>query len=202
MILDPAQERPSDVYRLLLDVVVPRPIAFVSTVGAGGRFNVAPFSFFNMITGRPPLLGVSIGRRGEGIKDTLRNVRAGGDFVVNVVDEALHARAVHASGEWPEEVDEFELTGLTPAPSVAVRAPRVAESPVNLECALRQVIELGAAHLVVGQVVRIHVREGLLREGRVPPLELKPVGRLGGDAYALVRQVVEIPRPKAARKEG
>lgn len=201
MILDPALESPSAVYRLLLDVVVPRPIAFVSTVGRDGRFNVAPFSFFNMITARPPLLGVSIGRRGESFKDTLRNVQDGGDFVVNVVDEALHRHAVHASGEWPDDVDEFQLTGLTAAPSLAVRAPRVAESPVSLECALHRVIELGAAHLVVGEVVRIHLRDGLLKEGRVAPLELKPVGRLGGDSYALVRDVVEVPRPKVARTE-
>jgi flavin reductase (DIM6/NTAB) family NADH-FMN oxidoreductase RutF len=201
MIFDPKQESPSAVYRLLLDVVVPRPIAFVSTVGVNGRFNVAPFSFFNMITAKPPLLGVSIGRRGQSLKDTLRNVQAGGDFVVNIVDEALHARAVHASGEWADDVDEFELTGLTPAASVAVRAPRVAESPVSLECILQQTIELGAAHLVVGEIVRIHVRDELVQEGRVAPLALKPVGRLGGDAYALVRDVVEIPRPKVARTE-
>ena len=119
MLLDPKDLTPQTLYRFLIGVVVPRPIAFVSTVGAGGRFNVAPFSFFNAITSRPPLIGFSIGSREGGLKDTLRNLRAVGDFVVNVVDEPLLARAVHASGDWPEDVSEFELTGLTPVASDA-----------------------------------------------------------------------------------
>lgn len=195
MIVDPRATAPADIYRFLISVVVPRPIAFVSTVGPDGAFNVAPFSYFTAITNRPPLIGVSISpRRGEP-KDTLRNIRSAGDFVVNVVDEPLGARMVHASGDWPADVDEFTLTGLTPVSSDLVRAPRVGESPVSLECTLHREIELGAATFVVGEVVRAHVSDAVLSEGRVDPEKLRPLGRLGGDAYAPLREVLRMPRP-------
>lgn len=180
----------------MIGVIVPRPIAFVSTVGEGGRFNVAPFSYFNAITNEPPLLGISINRRQEAIKDTLRNIRHTGDFVVNIVDEALNAKAVAASGDWPEDVDEFALTGLTPTPSDLVRAPRVGESPVSLECRLHREIELGKVFFVVGEIVRAHVRDDVLTDGRVDIAKLRPVGRLGGDGYSVVREVLHLPRPK------
>ncbi len=179
MILDPESISPGAMYRFMIGVVVPRPIAFVSTVGADGRFNVAPFSYFNAITNRPPLIGISINLRGGEPKDTLRNIRATGDFVVNTVDEPLTARMVHASGDWPEGVSEFELTGLTPVASDRVKSPRVAESPVSLECRLHREIELGDTTLVVGDIEK-----------------LKPVGRLGGDGYTIVRDVFHLPRPK------
>jgi len=120
---------------------------------------VAPFSYFSAITNRPPLVGFSVGTREGGIKDTLRNLRASRDFVVNVVDEPLLARTVQASGDWPEDVSEFDLTGLTPAPSERVKSPRVSESPVSLECRLEREIALGEATLVVGEIVCAHVDE-------------------------------------------
>jgi flavin reductase (DIM6/NTAB) family NADH-FMN oxidoreductase RutF len=202
MMLDPKDLTPAAVYRFLTGVVVPRPIAFVSTVGAGGRFNVAPFSYFNAITNRPPLIGFSIGSREGGPKDTLRNLRAAGDFVVNVVNEPLLARAVQASGDWPEEVSEFELTGLTPVPSARVRSPRVGESPVSFECRLEREIALGAAVFVVGEIVCAHVDEGVLTEGGVDIAKLKPAGRLGGDGYSIVRDVIHLPRPRVERAAG
>jgi len=183
-------------YRFIISVVVPRPIAFVSTVGTNGRFNVAPFSFFNAISSEPPLVGIAITRREGEPKDTLRNIRAVGDFVVNVVDEPLTQRMVHASGEWPADVDEFGITGLTPQPSELVKAPRVAESPVSLECRLHREIDLGNSVLVVGEVVRGYVRDDVLTDGRVDPAKLRPVGRLGGDAYSPLREVVRVARPK------
>src|SRR4029077_18485813 len=103
MIIDPASIPPAALYRWMISVVVPRPIAFISTVSASGRLNVAPFSYFIPLTNRPPLLGISINSRAGGPKDTLRNLRETGDFVVNVVDEALIERMVQTSGEWPEE---------------------------------------------------------------------------------------------------
>lgn len=198
MILDPASISPGALYNVMIGIVVPRPIAFVSTVGESGGFNVAPFSYFNAITNRPPLIGISITPRKDGPKDTLRNLRATGDFVVNTVDEALHAKAVHASGDWPGDVDEFALTGLTPVPSDLVRAPRVGESPVSLECRVFREIELGTAIFVVGEILRLHVRDDVLTDGRVDVAKLRPVGRLGGDGYSIVREVLHLPRPRVA----
>ncbi len=200
MILDPGTVAPGDFYRFMISVVVPRPIAFVSTVSADGRFNVAPFSYFNAITNQPPLLGISINRRKGLPKDTLRNIEATGEFVVNTVDEPLGARMVHTSGEWPEDVDEFALTGLTPAPSDLIRAPRVGESPVSMECRLHRVIELGATFFVVGEIVRAHVKEAVLTDGKVDIAKLRPLGRLGGDGYSVVREVIQMARPRLEPK--
>ena len=202
MMMDPKDLAPAALYRFMTGVVVPRPIAFVSTVGAGGRFNAAPFSYFNAITSRPPLIGFSIGAREGGPKDTLRNLREAGDFVVNVVSEPLLAHAVHAAGDWPEDVSEFEITGLTPVPSARVKSPRVGESPVSLECRLEREIALGEAVFVVGEIVYAHVDESVLTEGRVDIAKLRPAGRLGGDGYSIVHDVIHLPRPKVERGVG
>ena len=199
MFVDPAAMEQRLLHQFLISVVVPRPIAFVSTVGVNGGHNVSPFSYFNLLSSRPPLVGISVNRRAAGAKDTARNARDVGDFVVNVVNEALSARAVEASGEWPEDVDEFALAGLTPVASEKVKSPRVGESPVSLECRLERILEIGATDLVIGEVVWAHVREDVLRDGRVDPVLLRPVGRLGGDLYSVVREVQSIPRPRVAR---
>jgi flavin reductase (DIM6/NTAB) family NADH-FMN oxidoreductase RutF len=107
------------------------------------------------------------------------------------------AKMVCASGDWPADVDEFQLTGLTPAPAETVRAPRVAESPVHLECRLHRLIELGKTTLVVGEIVRAHADDSVVTDGRVDAEKLRPVGRLGGDGYAIVREVVHMARPRS-----
>ena len=180
----------------MIGLIVPRPIAFVSTVGNGGAFNVAPFSYFNAITNRPPLVGISINLRAGEPKDTLRNIQETGDFVVNVVSEPLLERVVRTSGDWPRDVDEFQLTGLTPVKSDLVKSPRVGESPASLECRLFRVIELGDAFFVVGEIVRAHVADDVMTDGRVDVAKLRPVGRLGGDGYAVVRDVLQHARPR------
>jgi flavin reductase (DIM6/NTAB) family NADH-FMN oxidoreductase RutF len=197
MIVDPSATSRGDLYRFLISVVVPRPIAFISTVSAEGQLNVAPFSYFNAITSRPPLLGISISLREGDPKDTLRNIRDTGEFVINVVSEELASRMVETSGEWPREVNEFELTRLTPVASELVKPPRVGESPVALECRLYREIELGDSAFVVGEMIRAHVSDDMLTEGRVDVAKLRPVGRLGGDGYSIVRDVVHLPRPRA-----
>jgi flavin reductase (DIM6/NTAB) family NADH-FMN oxidoreductase RutF len=202
MILDPQALPPGAMYRFMIGTVVPRPIAFISTVSRTGVFNVAPFSFFNAITSRPPLLGVSINRRRGEPKDTLRNIQEVGDFVVNVVSEPLLERMVRTSGDWPEEVDEFALTGLTPVASDLVRSPRVGESPVSMECRLERVIELGDTFFVVGEIVRAHAADEVLTEGAVDIAKLRPVGRLGGDGYSIVRDVLHHARPRVPPPAG
>jgi flavin reductase (DIM6/NTAB) family NADH-FMN oxidoreductase RutF len=200
MILDPQAVSPGAFYQFMISVVVPRPIAFVSTVNPEGQLNVAPFSYFNAITNQPPLLGISINsRRGEP-KDTLRNIERTAEFVVNTVDESLGPRMVQTSGEWPEDVDEFRLTALTPIASDLVKPPRVGESPVSMECRLHRVIELGATHFVVGEILRAHVKDEVLTDGRVDIQKLRPLGRLGGDGYSVVRDVIHMPRPKVEPK--
>ena len=202
MEFDPQSLTPGAMYGFMIGVIVPRPIAFVSTVGNGGAFNVAPFSYFNAITNRPPLVGISINRRRGELKDTLQNIQETGDFVVNVVNEALLERVVKTSGEWPKEVDEFQLTGLNPVKSDVVRSPRVGESPVSMECRLHRIVELGDSFFTVGEIVRVHVADEVLTDGRVDLAKLKPAGRLGGDGYSIVREVIHYARPKVGPPSG
>jgi len=202
MILDPESVPSSELYRVMIGVIVPRPIAFVSTVGEGGRFNAAPFSFFTGLSSAPPLLGISINVRAGAPKDTLRNLRASGDFVVNVVTEELLERVVRTSGDWPPEVDELALTGLTPLASDRVRAPRVQESPVQIECRLEREVDLGKTFFVIGEIVRMHVADHLFTDGRVDVRKLKPAARLGGAQYARLGEVLEIPRPVVGPRAG
>jgi flavin reductase (DIM6/NTAB) family NADH-FMN oxidoreductase RutF len=202
MIIDPATLSPAAMYRFMIGVIVPRPIAFISTLGAGGRFNLAPFSYFCGLTNVPPLLGVSINRRQGSPKDTLHNIRLSGDFVVNIVTEAMAPGMVQTSGDWPADVDEFEVAGFHPLPSDLVRAPRVAESPIHLECRLHREIELGQTMFVVGEIVRAHAAEEVLTEGRVDIAKLKPIGRLGGDGYTFVGQDLTLPRPRVEGGSG
>jgi len=199
MILEPGSVSPGAMYHFLISIVVPRPIAFVSTVSPSGVRNLAPFSFFNAISSVPPLVGISILDRKDDPKDTLRNIRDTGEFVTSLVNEALLAPMVESSGEWPAGADEFEIAGLTAAPSHRVKPPRVAASPIAMECRLFREVTLGSAAFIVGEVVCVHVADDVLTEGRVDPAKLMAVGRLGGDGYSVVREVIHQARPKAAR---
>jgi flavin reductase (DIM6/NTAB) family NADH-FMN oxidoreductase RutF len=199
MELDPRKISVEAVYKLLIGCVVPRPIAWVSTVDAAGVDNIAPFSFFMAVCNEPPTLAFSSGPRAGARKDTVRNAQASGDFVVNVVDDA-HAEAMNlTSGEYPPEVDEFAVAGLTAAPGVRVRSPRLASAPISMECELRQVIPVGRGphSLVLGEVVYLHVRDDVYdaATGRIDLHRLQPVGRLAGNLYAHVHDIFEMKRP-------
>jgi len=202
MILDPRTMPTNEVYRFIISAVVPRPIALVSSIGADGGTNVAPFSYFNAIASEPPLIGVSINERAGDPKDTLRNIRETQEFVVNVVSESILDAMVHTAGEWPRGTSEFGPAGLTPAPSERVKPPYVAESPLQLECRLHREIPLGNSILVVGEVVLARVRDEMLTEGRVDPAKLAPIGRLGGEFYAPLGPVLRRARPKVSRASG
>ncbi len=206
MQIDPRTLSARDVYKLLIGCVVPRPIAWVSTAGRDGGNNLAPFSFFMGVCNDPPMIAFSVGpRSGESLadgdltKDTARNVEATGEFVVNVVDDALAEQMNRTSGEYPPEVDEFAVAGLTAAPSVVVRAPRVAEAPINLECRVSDILHLGRGphHLVLGEIVYFHVRDDVYEPGtgRIDMRRLKPVGRLAGQLYTRVHDIFEMARP-------
>jgi flavin reductase (DIM6/NTAB) family NADH-FMN oxidoreductase RutF len=199
MELDPHRLKPESTYRLLIGCVVPRPIAWVSTVGADGVHNLAPFSFFMGVCQDPPTIAFSSGPRAANRKDTVRNAEHTGDFVVNVVDDDRAAQMNLSSGEYPPEVDEFALTGLTAAPGVRVRAPRVQEAPISLECRLSRIIPVGHGphSLVLGEIVYFHVRDDVYdtATGRISIARLRPVGRLAGHQYAHVHDIFEMRRP-------
>ncbi len=199
MELDPRSVSPTSVYKLLIGCVVPRPIAWVSTVGADGIHNLAPFSFFMAVCPDPPTIAFSSGPRDGGKKDTIRNVEHTGDFVVNVVDDP-HAEQMNlTSGEYPPEVDEFALAGLTAVPGFRVRAPRVAEAPINMECRVTQIVPVGRGphSLVLGEVVYFHLHDDVFDRatGRIELHRLRPVGRLAGNLYAHIHDIFEMKRP-------
>ncbi len=200
--IDSAATPWQEVYRRLVEVVVPRPIALVSTVDEAGRTNVAPFSFFTVVSSNPPCLAFApqrSGRTGE-LKDTLLNVRATGEFVVAVVTEDIAARVNKASASLPRGASEFEHAGLTPARSRNVKPPHVAESPVNIECRLVEIRTYGdgpgGGSLVVGEVVALHLLPELLDDGgHVAAERLRAVGRMGGDQWVRTRETFGMSRP-------
>lgn len=202
MELDPGQATGPEVYRFLISAVVPRPIALVSTRSATGALNLAPFSYFNAVSSVPPLVAIAIVERTGDDKDTLRNIRETGEFVVNLVAEPMLPAMVRTAGDWPRDVSEFELSGLTPAPSERVAPPYVRESPLQLECRLHREVPLGNSFLVVGEVVLARASDDVMTDGKVDPLKLRPVGRLGGENYSLMREVVKQPRPRVSRATG
>ncbi|MEH2313544.1 MAG: flavin reductase family protein [Nostoc sp.] len=200
MIIDPSQNDPRNTYQLLVGSVVPRPIAWVSTIASDGTPNVAPFSFFMGVTANPPTLAISTGLRGGVKKDTLLNVEQSGELVINIVVEELGEQMNATSGDFPPDVDEFQVAGLTHAPSKRVRPPRVAESPINIECVLKQVVYLGnegsQSGLIIAEAVLWHVRDDLLTpQNTIDVAKLHAIGRLSGNWYTRTQDLYEIIRP-------
>jgi flavin reductase (DIM6/NTAB) family NADH-FMN oxidoreductase RutF len=206
--------RPSDLaynefYRLLISSVAPRPIAWVSTLSAAGKLNLAPFSFFNAISAKPPLLAFAPAIRQRSVgdttrpetKDTLRNVRDTREFVVNVVTYDLAEAMNLTSGEYDSTVDEFELAKLTPRASQMVKPPRVDGAAVSFECKVYQILDFSSpphgGSLVIGEIVSIHVEERHLKDGRIDPDSLDLIGRMGGIQYSRTTERFEMVRPKA-----
>jgi len=206
----PADCKIHEIYKLLTGIVVPRPVALVSTMDRDGVANLAPFSAFCQAGANPPAVlfcpalrvpdRAAEDRPRDLRKDTLRNIEETGEFVVNTVSEAIAAAANAASAEVPPEVDEFQLAGLTPLASEAVRPPRVAESPAQMECKLLQVVYVsrapGAGVIVVGEVVRFHVCEDLVEDFRIDPAGLDAVGRMAGNTWVRTRDRIELIRPR------
>ena len=194
--LDPEQVGPDKTYSWLTQVVVPRPIAWVSTTSAAGIDNLAPHSFFTVSSQHPPVVQfTSVGR-----KDSLRNIEETGEFVVNVVTEPLALIANETATDYPRDLDEFEEVGVEREPSALVRPPRVAQSPVSLECVAVGFHPFGtsrrASTVVFGRVLRIAVSESILADGRVDVRLLQPVARLGGPNWASLGEVLTIRRKK------
>jgi flavin reductase (DIM6/NTAB) family NADH-FMN oxidoreductase RutF len=200
MQFDPSDMTRQDFYHMLLAMLNPRPIAWVSTVGADGVYNLAPFSFFSAVSAKPPVVCLSIGSKRDGRKkDTLRNIESGMDFVLNTVNEDLAEAMNKTSAEYPPEIDEFKEVGLTPLAADLVKSPRVAESPVNIECQVSQILMFGTspefAHLVIAEMRRVHVKDDYLLEGKPDGAKLRNIGRLWSKYYCRLTDLFEMAMP-------
>jgi flavin reductase (DIM6/NTAB) family NADH-FMN oxidoreductase RutF len=201
LIIDPGSTDHSSVYKLLIGSVVPRPIAFVSTISTEGVFNAAPFSFFTVASSNPPVVVFTVGNRKtpDPRKDTLRNITTARDFVVNIVSEEFGQKMNLCAGDYPPEVDEFQLSGLTPVPSDLVKAPRVAESHINMECRLLYTISMSnlinGGNLVLGEVVRFHIDDEYFNNFRIDPDKLRAIGRMAGNSYTRTQDRFDMIRP-------
>ena len=199
MTIDPKTVPAIASYRVLAGSIVPRPIAFVSTVSPAGVNNLAPFSFFNAVCGNPPVvLFCPVWRNPP--KDTLVNIRANREFVINIVNEDIVEAMNVCSAEFTPDVDEFQVSGLTAVKSDLVAPMRVAESPVSMECRLLQIVEVGngpmSGNIVIGEVMRFHVNDAIIDEQfTIDADKLKAVGRMSGYDYATTRDRFSLVRP-------
>ena len=196
--LEVSDLKPHDCYKLLTAIIVPRPIAFVSSLNEAGLVNAAPYSFFNMFAEAPPTIVLGLHWRPDTtLKDTTANIRRTGEFVVNLVDEALAQTMSDAAIDFPPEVSETDALGIEMAPSILIKVPRIKAAPFALEC--RKMVGLSFSaerELLLGEIVAIHARDGLLDPARfrVSP-DYQPVGRLHGNLYARQRDKFELNRP-------
>ena len=201
MQIDPAKTSQRNIYKILSGAIIPRPIAWVSSISEEGITNLAPFSFFNMVGDDPPHIMFSTVRTGDKNKDTLNNVLATKQFVVNLATEDLVEKMNDTSASLPPNESEFDYAGLTPAPSVFIKPPRVQESPVSMECELVHHYSLeghqnGGATIMIGRVVMIHIDESILLDDFKINMETyKPVARLAGSNYSGLGEIFSIKRP-------
>jgi flavin reductase (DIM6/NTAB) family NADH-FMN oxidoreductase RutF len=202
--IDPKSQTPAKLHAYLLSAVVPRPIAFASTIDLAGNVNLSPFSFFNCFGSNPPILVFSPSRRGRDntTKHTYDNVKIVPEVVINIVTYEMVEQASLASCEFPAGVNEFKKAGFTEVRSEKIKPPRVGESPVSFECKVNQVIELGtqgsAGNLVICEILLMHINERVLDEnGRIDPIRLDAVARMGGDNYLRMgdANIFTVPKP-------
>jgi flavin reductase (DIM6/NTAB) family NADH-FMN oxidoreductase RutF len=200
--LDPQELGQKATYKFLIGAIVPRPIAFISTISSSGIGNLAPFSFFNGVSSNPPAIMVAITRKPNGDKkDTLINIESTRQFVVNSVNEWLVEPMNQCSASYPYGVNEMEKVGLTPLPSLRIRPARVKESAIHLECELYDTLEVGdgsegSSTIVVGKIVMLHIDQSLYQDGKIVFEKLKPISRLAGVSYGRTTDVFDLPRPK------
>ncbi|HET6462837.1 MAG TPA: flavin reductase family protein [Candidatus Krumholzibacteria bacterium] len=202
MILDPATTPRQDLYAFMIRAIAPRPIAWVSTISRQRKLNLAPYSFFNGVSSKPPAILFVCSRQDDGSKKhTLLNVEDTGQFVVNFVPEALAERMNTTATEYPHGISEFEKAGLTPVGSERVLPPRLAESPINLECELHDVMqvggdEVGSGTIIVGRIVLVHIDDSVLTDGKLDYEKYHTIGRMGGMEYTRTRDRFTMIRKK------
>ncbi len=194
MRIDPSELGAERTYRLMTGIVVPRPIAWVTSLSRSGVLNLAPFSAFTFVSQKPPMLAISVGRKASVYKDTAHNILDTEEYVIHIADTPL-MNAVHDSSvEHPPDFSEVEHLGLETAPSELINVPRLTAPPVAMECRFRQCIEFGEAksRLIVGEVVMIHIRDGLVNNGKVETAALDPIARIAGPRYARLGEIVTL----------
>jgi len=192
--IDPKELGAEQAYRLLTGIVVPRPIAWVTSLSRGASRNLAPFSAFTFVSPKPPMLAISIGRKGNVYKDTARNILDREEYVVHIADVPL-MNAVHDSSvEHPSDVSEVELLGLETVASDRIAVPRLTAAPIAMECRFRQCLEFGdtRSRLIVGEVITFHIRDELLADGKIETEKLDPIARIAGPRYARLGEIVTL----------
>lgn len=198
----PDELEPREQHQLLISSLIPRPIGWISTIGMDGTLNLAPYSFFNGVSGKPPMVMYSASprRSGSSVKDSLTNARNTGEFVAHIVSEELAQVMNITSSEYGPEVDEFQRAGLKPIPSLDVQPPRVAEALIAMEAKVTQIVPVDGSDntIVIGRVVRFHIRESILKpDGKPDAALLKPIARMGRSEYATLGEIFAMQRPDA-----
>ncbi|NBG88589.1 flavin reductase family protein [Isachenkonia alkalipeptolytica] len=200
-IINPMDLTEQENYFFLTGSVIPRPVAFTTTLSRDGVLNAAPFSYFNIVTANPPMLSISVQRDRGVMKDTARNAKETGDFVIHITDESYIEKINETSIAFPPTRSEVEYTGLTPVDSSKIKTPGVKEAGIRMECVVEKIIPLGgresapACDLVIGRVVKYHIREGIIKDGRIDPRALRPVSRLAGTSYEKLGEIFKLERP-------
>jgi flavin reductase (DIM6/NTAB) family NADH-FMN oxidoreductase RutF len=194
MKIDPAELGAEKAYRLLTGIVVPRPIAWVTSLSPGGAVNLAPFSAFTFVSPKPPMLAISVGRKAGVYKDTARNILAREEYVIHIADSPLLSAVHDSSAEHPPEVSEVDMLGLETIASDHIAVPRLAAAPIAMECRFRQCLEFGKtrSRLIVGEVVAFHIRDGLLVNDKIETESLDPIARIAGPRYARLGEIVTL----------
>ena len=194
MRIDPAYLDPETAYRLITGVVVPRPIAWVTSLSATGVLNLAPFSAFMFVAPKPPMLAISVGRKGGIYKDTAQNILNNEEYVVHIADSSLMNAVHESSTEHPPDVSEVDELGLATLPGERIKVPRLAAAPIAMECRFRQCLEFGEtrSRLIVGEVLVFHIRDGLLNNGKIETEALDPIARIAGPRYAKLGEIVTL----------
>jgi flavin reductase (DIM6/NTAB) family NADH-FMN oxidoreductase RutF len=199
--IDPALMSERENYKFLIGSIIPRPIAFVTTISKEGVLNGAPFSYFNIVSSNPPMISLSIQLSGGRQKDTARNIIESKQFVVHIVDEQNVEKINKTAASLPPDQSEIEFAHLTPVESVKISVPGVKEAKVRMECTLEHTLELGdqdkpGCDFIIGKVVQFHIESDIYEKGRIDPGGLAAVSRLAGNNYAKIGEIFEIERPK------
>lgn len=200
--IDPESRNEREIYKLLIGSVIPRPIAFVTTMTRDGVLNAAPFSFFNIVSSQPPMLSIAVQRSKGAMKDTARNAIDRGELVLHIVDETNVEAVNQTAASLPPDESEVALAGLTPVDSDIVSVPGVKEAKIRMECSLDQAIPLGglagtpACDLLIVRVVRFHLSDNIYNNGYINPMGLRPVSRMAGNDYSTLGELFSIERPQ------
>lgn len=199
--IEPGSMSEREIYKFLIGSIIPRPIAFVTTISKDGILNGAPFSYFNIVSSNPPMISLSIQRSAGKQKDTARNIIESKQFVVHIVDEQNVEKINKTAASLPANQSEIELANLTPIESVKISVPSVKEAKIRMECSLEHSLELGGSDspgcdLIIGKVVQFHIEQDIYKNGRIDPHGLTAVSRLAGNDYAKIGEIFEIKRPK------